>query len=88
MKVYKYPLSTHEENDIVLPVGSTVLHVHNQENVPCLWVQISEAEKTECRTFCCFVTGVDFDGGRYHGTCHLFEGKFVVHVFEVIKTTT
>lgn len=84
MKVYKYTLETEKENVIHIPELSTVLHVHEQDNKACMWVRVFQEEKVQPRKFICMVTGIDFDGGDYIGTCHLDSGKFVVHVFEIL----
>lgn len=82
MIVYKYTLETDKENEFEMPCFSKVIHCHEQNNKVCIWVQVGTTEPVMTRKFICMVTGVEFDGGDYIGTCHLDNGKFVIHVFE------
>lgn len=82
MIIYKYQLKTDEENKIELPVGSQVIHVNQQNDIPCIWVLLADNTEKEVRNFFCIVTGMEFTAQKYWGTCHINSGKFVLHVFE------
>lgn len=82
MKVYKYELQTDKENEIEMPRGAKIIHCHEQGNKAHIWVSFESEEFKDARKFIAMVSGIDFGGGDYVGTCHLDNGKFVNHIFE------
>lgn len=67
-----------------VPKGATVVHVHEQDGIPCIWMIVAPTAKKERRTFQAIGTGQRFSGRYwYHGTAHC--GSLVWHVFEVPK---
>lgn len=68
-----------------MPLGAKVLHVHEQNGMPCLWALVDPAKPTQERRFVTEGTGHSLDTEctpfRYIGTAHCH--GFVWHAFEV-----
>jgi len=84
--IYKFNLMVDDYQIINLPIGSKILCVQTQRNLPCLYamVKLNESIKHDhiIRTF---GTGHDIpDNERlsYIGTYQLNNGSLVFHVFE------
>lgn len=84
MKIFKYTLETDKINSIEMPKGAWITHCHEQNNKPCIWVMFENENVKETRNFIPVVTGVEIDTDLYVGTCHLDNGKFVIHIFEKV----
>lgn len=69
------------ENHLTLPNGAEVMHVHDQDRQPCIWIRVDPEAKRIIRTFTVIGTGAELPGGigDYLGTAHC--GVFVWHVF-------
>ena len=71
----------------VMPVGSTLLSVHEQNESICLWVLVDPTKPTEERRFAVYGTGQPIPQKKqgFIGTVHMMQGKLVLHVFEIFK---
>lgn len=84
--VYKFPIPyVGAEQDIVLPVGATILTFALQGDVPHIWVELNpKTAEISKRYFQIFATGQDIPGdARYIGT--IFPNPYVFHLYEIIK---
>jgi len=87
-QIWKFPL--HHSNRIPMPIGSEILTVQTQNEIPCLWALVNPENETEMRLFEMIGTGHDIteDGAgerKYIGTLQLAGGALVWHVFERVK---
>lgn len=82
VRVYKYSLAlTSRAQEVHMPAGATVVHVHNQADQPALWAVVDPSAEVEVRVFAVFATGEDVsEGWSYVGTVHV--SWTVWHVFE------
>lgn len=83
LTIYKYPLYA-PQTDVEMPVGAEILHVGNQDAIPCIWARVLvEDGPTEVRSFVWVGTGHPVaEGLRYVGT---FVGTvYVWHVHELL----
>lgn len=79
--VYKYPLTLSPSQTIEMPYGANIVHVHEQDNRPCLWAEVNTSSPIIERTFCVVATGEDVPmGARHVGTIHI--DWTVWHVYE------
>ena len=90
-KIWKFELYLQELCEIEIPVGSKILtiQIDKKTNTPCLWiiVDLGQMEK-EIRQFRLYGTGQNIDilhTLEYIGTYQYSEGKFVGHLFELIR---
>lgn len=82
-EVWKFRMA-HLSEAFDIPVGAMLLHVHEQDGEPCVWMAVDPSAKKERRTFLIVGTGHQFSARYlYLGTAHC--GGFVWHVFEVPK---
>lgn len=80
--IYKYPLEVNVCT-IDLPIGSKVVCVHEQNNVPTLWVEQNTSLPLDQCKFCVVATGHAIpEDGIHIGTC--FIGPNVWHVYQKI----
>jgi len=80
-EVWKYHLGHRAENCDV-PEGAQLLHVHEQNGIPCVWMRVDPSARKERRCFQAIGTGQQFSARYiYLGTAHC--GSLVWHVFEV-----
>ena len=83
--IYKYTLLTTDETILDLPLNSEILSVKEQFGDICIWVKVDLGESTlESRKFVIYGTGhkIDKDNLKFIDTVVLFNGSFVLHVFE------
>lgn len=82
-EVWKYRMLRQQEA-FGIPVGAILLHVHEQDGIPCVWMRVDPSANVEQRTFLVVGTGHQFSARYlYLGTAHC--GSLVWHVFEVPK---
>lgn len=83
--VFKYRLNKSVTN-LQMPEGSTVLHIHPQDEVPHLWALVDPRALPVIRKFVSVGTGQqipELAEKNYIGSCHILNGAIVIHVFEV-----
>ena len=84
--IYKYTLLiTKDETVLDLPLNSEILSVKEQFGDICILVKVDLGESTlESRKFVIYGTGhkIDKDNLKFIDTVVLFNGSFVLHVFE------
>jgi hypothetical protein len=80
--IYKYELKDPFQ-ELALPKGTKVLHVHSQKDSICFWAEVCPHEKyTEIRRFWVVPTGKEVpEYGVYIGTVHMYAGAYVFHVY-------
>lgn len=80
--IWKYELEP--STTLEMPVGAKILHVHEQNDVMCLWALVDTEAPLEVRTFSVYGTGHPMHNHpmEYIGTAHLSGGSLVLHVFE------
>lgn len=88
--VYKYHISATDYQTIELPIGAEILKVDSQNNEMQMWALVAPNAETEKRNFRVVGTGREISDDeasdlRYVGTCILYDGRVVFHVFEIIK---
>lgn len=87
--IWKFPLEVTDVQDIEIPLGSILLSVQTQSEIPCLWALIynteSDKEVIRLRTITTGnpISDEDFDPRDFLGTYQLAGGSFVAHVFQV-----
>lgn len=84
--VWKFPI-LEPVWSVLMPEGSKIVHVHAQNNKPCLWVEVDSEAPKKVRSFHAFMTGQEIpmdDGLSYVGTAHLHSGQIVAHVYEKV----
>jgi len=85
--IWKFPLKVTDIQEIETPVGSVLLSVQIQNEIPCLWVLVfnTEAEKEIIRLRTIGtgnpISDNDFDPRDFLGTYQL--NSFVGHVFQL-----
>jgi hypothetical protein len=74
---------------LALPEGSTVLHVSNQRDTICLWVEVDDESTlpAEMRAFELVGTGHPVPTGsrKYLGTVKLQNDTFIFHAYELLN---
>lgn len=86
-RIYKYELQVTGNQNIMLPIGSKILTVQNQNEKACLWALVDPNNETEGRHIEIFGTGhpVLSDMGTdrvYISTFQMHGGQLVFHAFE------
>lgn len=70
----------------IWPVGSEILCIQTQKNIPVLWVlKPTEYDTCEVRHVVIYATGEEFEpkkNQKYIGTFLMNDGSLVFHVFE------
>ena len=87
-KIYKYQFSVENNFEIEIPVNAEILAIQTQNNIPCIWALVDDYGVYEKRSFAIYGTGHKVDEKFMHnyiGTFQLLEGKFVGHLFEILK---
>lgn len=69
-----------------MPLGTQLLHVAMQNNIPCIWYRCDPQYSIEQRQLLLVGTGFDIPHGDYNfiGTMLTTDTRFVFHVFEVM----
>lgn len=83
MIVYKYELPTDDRVELALPQGAELLTVGVQDDKLMLWARIDPSEPTVHRRFRVAGTGHPAATGTYVGTAMLYNGRLVLHVFDL-----
>ena len=88
--IYKYELEAKGMQEIVVPLGTKILHADNQHETICVWCEVDTEKEQSSRMIEVFGTGhkMSFDMGierEYIGTVKLQGGDFVFHVYERIN---
>lgn len=91
--IWKYPLEITDTQTVSMPFGAKILCVQTQNNAPCLWALISNADSPnspEPRRIEVHGTGnpiPEQDGWvrLYIGTVQTHGGMMVWHVFETVQ---
>jgi hypothetical protein len=84
IRVWKFPLELHTvAQNLTMPYGATILHVHAQDDRPVMWAEVNVASPGVTRTFFVVPTGMaDVPmGSHYVGTVHI--EWTVWHIYEV-----
>lgn len=84
MTIWKKELGIAAEQKILMPEGSKIIHVHEQNGMGCIWFQFDPKNQGKgiFRSFITVGTGwAEKPGNDYVGTYHLPNG-LVFHVFE------
>ena len=82
--IFKYPLSTTDEQVIDMPADAEILCVQVQRDVPCVWARVTDGPCCKPVKILVFGTGhpIEQNPGRYVGTYQLHGGAVVFHVYE------
>jgi hypothetical protein len=83
-KVLKYPLQLTDDQTVVMPEGAQILAAQVQADGIMIWALCPETRKVTPRRIEMFDTGSPIPNGTrtYIGTCLLYGGSQVVHIFE------
>jgi len=83
--IWKFELPNDERVMITMPGGAEVLHVGAQGDSICLWARVDLDVELEQRRFHVISTGHEHEDlpEVYLGTVLLFNGRLVLHVFEL-----
>jgi len=85
-KIFKYPLSVTDHQEIHVPVGGKFISVQVQNNEICLWALVDEDKIQVAREIRVIGTGhpIYDDSGNmdYIGTVQMMSGKLIWHIFE------
>ena len=84
--IWKYPLLSTPHQTLHLPKGAEILSLDMQDNIPCMWVLITQQTDLEERHFRTIGTGNLLDDHftgpyRFIGT-YQPQSNLVFHVFE------
>ena len=85
--IYKYPVEiTSNPIKIGLPIGSQVLTLQMQGDIPCIWISHTKPKHGQCQelhTYQWFGTGHEEipDTAKYIGTIQIRE--YVFHLFRI-----
>ena len=82
--IWKFTLPSFVFQGYGIPMGSKVVHVHEQDGDVCLWVEVETGPiEYEKRFFCVVGTESEIpEGATYIGTAHFSDGT-VWHAYEV-----
>lgn len=84
-RVWKFVLKATDTQQIMMPAGAVILHVHTQphydDEQACVWALVDPSAPLVPRTFLTFGTGQAAVRGQYIGTFH-YGASLVFHVFE------
>jgi hypothetical protein len=88
--IFKYPIASHGESLLLMPVFGKVVSVQNQRGQIVLWVEIPSQPGDHTgasgnRRFYSVLTGHHTDvpnDAVYRGTVQLSGGAYVAHVYE------
>lgn len=83
MVVHKFPFNIADMIYITMPVGAKILHVAEQNGVPCIWALVNTANPSRTHAFHVRGTGQDTQGvGDYVATFQMRGGALVFHIFK------
>lgn len=84
--IFKYVLRVTDYQEIEMPSGAKIIHVHEQINAPCIWALVNTHKKYEVRKFKIHGTGheIDLTNLNYVGSFLLTNQLFVGHLFEIV----
>ena len=86
MTIWKYQLRVSDRQQVIMPVGATILSAHLQYGSVCLWAMVDEdLKESQERNIEIIGTGNPIPRGdrRFIGT--VIASPFVWHVFERIE---
>lgn len=83
-KVLKFPLAVTDDQTVPMPEGSKILTAQVQADGIMVWALCPETRNMVPRRFEMYDTGSPIPNGTrtYIGTCLLYGGSQVVHIFE------
>jgi hypothetical protein len=86
--IWKYVIPIPVGSDVIqidIPRGAEILALQLQYGEPTFWALVNPGNPVEHRRFRITGTGHEIEGekGHYWGTFQLYEGRIVLHVFEV-----
>lgn len=86
-EIWKFEVPLTDEILIKIPKGGKILSLQLQRQKPCIWVLVNPLNEKESRMFEWYVTGGTLainekSAHIYIGTCQLFDGDYVLHLFE------
>lgn len=81
-QIWKYQLHR-ENNEIDAPPIEKVLHTEQQGGSLCIWVIVDTTAERRKQTFKLVPTGVDLPEGEHVGSCMMYDGTIVLHVFKI-----
>lgn len=85
--IYKYPFQVEDVVTQFMPMGSEILAVQVQGDIPCIWAIVDPEAELEVRRFQLYGTGHTMDiavtQDQHVGTFQLLGGRFVGHLFDV-----
>jgi hypothetical protein len=83
--IWKFKIEGHTV--LRLPKGAKILSVLEQFGDVNMWVLVNPTGEQETRRFSVFTTGDDihFENLEFVGTVKLHDGRYMVHVFEVLE---
>ena len=85
-RIYKYPVPIDDTFDLELPLGSEILTVQMQKEIPQMWVVCNPGALKAVRHFYIYGTGMQVqDNLIYIGSFQMLEGNLIWHLFEGIK---
>jgi hypothetical protein len=84
-KVWKYDVPMDSQLiPLEMPLGSKILHLDTQRDVPRIWVQCPDFPSRERRVFVWVPTGGEVpERGQHVGTVLLMGAALVFHLYEV-----
>ena len=89
-KVLKYKLNPKsiDVQQIKMPKGAEILSIQFQRENLCVWALTDLDKELESRHFFIARTGDPFPDNPsvFHSTFQLFDGSYIGHVFELIKS--
>lgn len=81
--IYKYPINSTDQQDILLPEGAGILTAQVQQGQVCLWARVDPSAVLTQRKIRVAGTGHPVGSGwAYLGTVQLMGGGLVLHIFE------
>lgn len=88
-QIWKYPLEETDQQIILMPAGSKILHLAVQYEVACIWAEVYLEAPMEHRKFYFVGTGhpmpLEPTHLEYLGTVVMHEGRLVWHIYEAKK---
>lgn len=81
--IWKYPIETTDQQELLLPSGAVILAVQTQAGAPCLWAMVRPGQPAERWGITTYGTGHPCysEAEHYVGTYQLADGGLVFHVF-------